>query len=115
MSQNIDKEIGEKLKALREKKNLSQRDVAEEVGISFSYVSKIERGEKVPTMGVFKNLCDLYGTSVASLFGEEKELPRGLKEIGVEWISFAKDMKDKELTPQQVKEIIEVVQQLRKF
>jgi len=34
--------FGERLRELRQAKNLSQRDLAEQVGVNFTYISKIE-------------------------------------------------------------------------
>lgn len=34
--------FGERLRELRQSKNLSQRDLAEQVGVNFTYISKIE-------------------------------------------------------------------------
>lgn len=49
--------IGDKLKELRGKRNLSQEEVAERSGISTTYYAGIERGEENPTMAVFEALC----------------------------------------------------------
>jgi len=108
---NIDKEVGEKLRALRNARGYSQKEVELLVGIDRSYISKIEGG-MIPSLKLLKDLCELYGTNVASLFGEEQELPAELKDIGVEWISLAKNMKEKDITPEQLENIVEFVKKL---
>lgn len=110
----LDVEIGEKLKHLREQLGLSMRDVSERIGIDHSYVGKIEKG-KIPSLDKLKKLCSLYGVSVSSLFGDEVEIPRELREIGVEWITFAQDMKKKKLSPDEIKGIIEALKTINKF
>lgn len=43
VSMGIEKmRFGERLRQLRQEKNLSQRELAEEVGVNFTYISKIE-------------------------------------------------------------------------
>lgn len=42
--QPIRKEIGEKIKKIRETKKMTQEEVAQKVGISANYYAKIERG-----------------------------------------------------------------------
>lgn len=106
--EELDKEIGLKLKKLREDLGLSLREVASRIDIDHSYISKIEKG-KMPSLEKLKRLCDLYGVSVQSLFGEETEVPSVLKELGVEWITHIQNMKGKKLTPEQVEKMVEIV------
>lgn len=48
---------GKKLREIREKRNLSQEDVANAVGISVTYYASIERGGENPTESVLEKLC----------------------------------------------------------
>ena len=49
---------GKKLKEIRERRNLSQEEVANASGISITYYAGIERGEENPTtFAVLENLC----------------------------------------------------------
>jgi transcriptional regulator with XRE-family HTH domain len=50
---NIRKEIGRRIKKVREDQQQTQVEVAVRVGINSSYYSKIERGEVNPSLGVF--------------------------------------------------------------
>ena len=45
--------LGENLKAIRDKRGLNLNDVSELTGISKAMLSKIERGESVPTITLF--------------------------------------------------------------
>lgn len=44
-SEKIRKELGEKLKAAREKAELTQEEVSKKTGIHVNYYARIERGE----------------------------------------------------------------------
>jgi transcriptional regulator with XRE-family HTH domain len=111
-TEELDEEIGKKLKLLRKEKKWSQREVAEKIDVNFTYISKIENG-RIPSLTILKKLADLYGVSVPSLFGEEQDVPEELKEVGVEWISFGKEMKQANLSPEDVKRYVEVVKSLK--
>ncbi len=42
--------IGENIKALREKSNLTQQELADKIEVSRGMVAQIERGSKIPTL-----------------------------------------------------------------
>jgi len=48
---------GKKLKEIRERRNLSQEEVAKNIGISVTYYAGIERGEENPTYAVLEGIC----------------------------------------------------------
>jgi transcriptional regulator with XRE-family HTH domain len=50
-------QIGRRLREIRERKNLSQEEVAKGVGISVTYYAGIERGEENPTIAVIEHIC----------------------------------------------------------
>ncbi len=63
--------VGQRLKRLREKQALSQRDLARP-GVSSAYVSRIEDGSRQPSVKVLRKLADALGVSVEYLeTGEE--------------------------------------------
>lgn len=49
--------ISKRLKEIRERRNLSQEEVAKESGISTTYYAGIERGEENPTIAVMEYIC----------------------------------------------------------
>ena len=67
--------IAKKLRMLRVENNLSQTDVARELGITQQTYSKYENLEKSVAIDseVIKKLCTLYGISADYLLGIEKE------------------------------------------
>lgn len=110
--EELDKEIGLKLKKLREQKGLSLREAAKRIGVDHSYIHKIEGG-KMPSLEKLKKLCDLYDFPIQSLFGEEVEVPDILKDLGVEWVAHVEKMKNKQLTPEEVEKMVEIVRTLK--
>lgn len=50
-------EIGKNLREIREKRKLTQAEVAEKAGITVTYYARMERGQQNPTSIVLKNLA----------------------------------------------------------
>lgn len=58
------------LKHKREKLGISQHKLAEQLGITQTFLSEIERGRKNPSLEVFFQLCDALEIR---LFPDERE------------------------------------------
>ena len=52
--------LGRRVRDLRQKKKLTQEELAELVGISESFVGHIERAEKMASMDTIVRLCDIF-------------------------------------------------------
>ncbi len=55
------------VRRLREKKKLSQKSLADKVGISVSYVSMLERGQRSPPLETIEKMAKALGVPAASL------------------------------------------------
>jgi len=60
---------------LRLKNSLSQAEVADAVGVSKNYISAVERGVKLPSAALFKQLADLFSVDVEVLKGTSEAAP----------------------------------------
>lgn len=67
------KEIGAKIRKLRERKGWKQGQLATQAGISPSYVPDLENGKKCPSVEVLDYVCCALGISLAEFFTDEKE------------------------------------------
>lgn len=70
----VEKEIGTLLFRLRKERNLTQREVAERLSVSPQAVSKWERGQGHPDVGMLPALSELFGVAADRLLAGE--LPR---------------------------------------
>ena len=59
----------QRLQALREKRSLSRRTLAELCGLSKNMISLYERGEKAPSVEALVNLADFFGVSTYYMIG----------------------------------------------
>lgn len=62
--------LGEKLRQLRQDRDLTQPELAEAMGIEQSYLSKLENGKYVPSSDVFSQLLDALDMQVGDLVDE---------------------------------------------
>lgn len=62
------KEIGNRLRTLREERGQSKTYVSRKIGISYSALCSYEYGERVPGDEVKIKLASYYGVSVEELF-----------------------------------------------
>jgi class 3 adenylate cyclase len=67
-------ELGHRIRALREKLGLKQRDIANALQISAQAVSKWERGENAPDIAILLDLTKLMGVSCDTLLGRGERL-----------------------------------------
>jgi transcriptional regulator with XRE-family HTH domain len=65
--------IGERLRELREARNISMRALAARSGLSANALSMIERGRASPSVSTLYKLADALGISITSFFGSESQ------------------------------------------
>ena len=63
-------ELGQRLRQIRLEKQKTLRDVNESIGISYSNLAQIERGEHGCTIETLKLLADYYGVTYDYLIGK---------------------------------------------
>jgi transcriptional regulator with XRE-family HTH domain len=72
---------GEKIILLRQKKNLSQTQLAEKAGISTTYLCQIERGHVIPSLDTLKALAEALGVSPQDLMGTPSHVGYRIKKV----------------------------------
>lgn len=88
-----EKEFALRLAQLREKKNVSAREMSLAIGQNAGYINNIESGKSLPSLpGVFY-ICDYLGISVSEFFDSETTNPTKLNEI----INDLKKLDDRQL------------------
>jgi transcriptional regulator with XRE-family HTH domain len=65
--------VGERLRELREARNISMRTLAARSGLSANALSMIERGKASPSVSTLYKLADALGVSITSFFATESE------------------------------------------
>ena len=89
--------IGERLRALREAKKLSQGDIETRTGLKRSYISRVENGHTVPAVETLEKLARALEVPLYQLFYEGEEppkLPHLTKRMMAEEIAFGSSKKE---------------------
>ncbi len=63
-------DFGEKLRQLRNDKDLTQPEAAEAMGIEQSYLSKLENNKSLPSNDVLNRILDVYGLEIGDLVSD---------------------------------------------
>lgn len=63
--------IRERLSALREEKQISERKMSLDLGHSTSYIRSITSGRALPSMSEFLYICEYLGITPTEFFNEE--------------------------------------------
>lgn len=79
----LEKVIGYNVKRIRMEKNIQQEDLAEELGISTTHLSKIESGANRPSLGLIEKLSKGLGVYPNKLFSNDELASEGNIELNL--------------------------------
>lgn len=82
-------EIGRRIKKIRVERGLTQKELASKVGIDFTYIGKMERGEQLPSLKVLLKIADALSLPFGC-FLEDKDMVAAL-EMANGWKNLIKD------------------------
>ena len=68
-------DIGARIKSLREKSNLTQKQIAEYLSVDQSLISKFEKGERSISTDILSQLATLFCCPISTLVSGEKMTP----------------------------------------
>lgn len=91
-------EFKDMLKYFREREHLSQKDLADKLGISASTISMYELGSRQPNFEIEETIADFFNTDLNTLRG--KRLP--------EWESFIDEVAQGKIEPSEIEHAIEM-------
>jgi len=94
-------EIGRIIKELRQKRNMTQEELAEAIGKSRNYLAMIESGKRQGKF-ILKQIADVLGVDVAVIYGEKpmppvKPRPKSLRSLFREFEDKMKGMEIREI------------------
>lgn len=64
-------DLGKKIRAHRDELGLTQAELADKLGLTYSSVSQWESGRATPRTPILRQLAELFNTTVADLMGED--------------------------------------------
>ena len=99
----VKKSIGYQIRKLREQKDYSQQNMADELKLSLSAYSKIERGVTDPAIGRLVEIAKILEVDITYFFGGKTE-PADIQDSG-ELYGYA--------TKAELEEVIKAIQSLK--
>lgn len=123
-------ELGQRITFYRKKQGMTKRELATKIGVSESYIGKLEKGACInPSTEMLMKLSNLFTCSITSLLGTDEGLvrktnmarfndflPKDIQEWiernnerAVKHIYLAKAIEEKAMSTQQIKAIIELL------
>ena len=105
--------LGDKLKELREDKNMSQKALADKLGVTQQAVGKWERGKSEPDIATINKLADIFEVNTDYLLGRIDDpsptKPRELPQTVAPYLADGL----KELTPEARKEVMDFIEYVK--
>ena len=86
--------IGERLRAIREHKNMSQGDIEKRTGLLRCYISRVENGHTVPAIETLEKMARAMEVPMYALFYEGEKPPKPIaptKGVPMGWGSSGRD------------------------
>ena len=106
--------IGDLIRKIRLEHKDSLEELGEKVDYNFSNLSKIERGTRRPSVELLEKIADVYGVHISYFFGIPQNVPELLESKGVEWISFVDEMEKRNLSPEELRKVVEFLDSMKK-
>jgi transcriptional regulator with XRE-family HTH domain len=111
------KTFGNILKELRKSKGISQRDLADKIGVDFSYISKVENDRlPPPAADTIVRICKVLNVPTEVLLAESGKVSSNITELigsSQEAIKFMLEASDMNLTNDEWKNLTYKLKRLR--
>ena len=110
--------IGRKISELRKDKNMTQMELADQMGISFQAVSNWERGNSMPDISKLPELAEVLNVSLDELLGKktilvEAAINDSIEEVITDCDACAEEISEilPILKPEQINSLVKVVKE----
>ncbi len=84
----VGERLGKRVRELRKQLSCTQEDLAHRARISVSFLSMVERGERLPRLETLATLADALGVSISELFTGVTDVRNGSAQILRPLITF---------------------------
>lgn len=112
--------LGKRLRQARIESGKSQKEVGDLIGITQGAVGHYENDRHQPSMDTLVKFAQIYAVSVnwimtgdkdtgdaINLFGDD--IPKELADLNITYLRIAKDMQNKQISPETIKRIIDAL------
>lgn len=109
--------FGKKLSLLRKEFNLTQSDLAKKIGVSRGTIGMYEIDKRDPDTSTLINISAIFNVSIDYLLdvtndANQIQLSKHnlTKEISHEYLILAKELQDKQISPEDIKKFIDILE-----
>lgn len=110
--------FGSALRAIRRERKVSQRQLAETIGVDFSYISKIENDRMPPPSGeTILKIAEALGTSAEELLAKTGKMPDSLRDSlanSSSALQFLRKAQEMELSDREWERLAKTLKRLRR-
>ncbi|MFQ5627179.1 MAG: helix-turn-helix domain-containing protein [bacterium] len=110
--------FGKSLREIRRAKNISQRDLAQKIGVDFSYISKLENDRlPPPAADTIVRICDVLDTPQEQLLALTGKVSNEMKETiasSAAAMQFIRNAKTMNLTEEEWQKLNKQLKRLRR-
>lgn len=99
--------IGENIKQFRKNKKITQKELAEKIGVTDSAITKYEKGDREPNIETLNKIATALGVTINDLVKNE-EKASNKNSIGIRFL-------DRSKLPDEKEQIIKVVEEMYEF
>ncbi|HEY2373559.1 MAG TPA: cupin domain-containing protein [Gaiellaceae bacterium] len=92
-------ELGERVRAIRQLRRRTLKEIATAAGISESFLSQLERGRTNATIATLQRLATALGIEVSDLFSSGSSRPRVIRRDAREFVAWGSQGRKALLTP----------------
>jgi transcriptional regulator with XRE-family HTH domain len=92
-------ELGERIRAIRQLRRRTLKEIATAAGISESFLSQLERGRTNATIATLQRLATALGIEVSDLFSAGSSRPRVIRRDAREFVAWGSQGRKALLTP----------------
>lgn len=103
-------EFGTKIKDLRIAHDETLSELGSKINFNYSNLSKIERGERKPTIELLEQISRIYNVPISFFFKEEKFQEQLMDP---KWLKTIDYIKSKGYEPEEVEKIIDFIEIIR--
>ena len=101
------------LRSLREDSGLTQKELAQKLGLAYSTISMYERGEREPNFETMEAIADFFNVDMNYLTGKSSLKNGALPELEEVYFSFAKSAQDQGIEPSDIEMALEYIKKIR--
>ena len=76
--------IGTKIKEYRKSKGLTQKQLADKIGVAVNTISRYEIGERVPTLKIIYDIAEALSTDINNILDRDLTLAEALEERDID-------------------------------